>query len=460
MSLRILVIGCGLSGLTTALRLVSQGFQVSLIDGKSLVPGETHQTTERIAQSSFVVKESSEEFNPLDMFPLVLHGFHQATRNLLEELGTSSYIQHSTSSPFEFLRLPKRTVRFRPFPAPSPFHTVFGLLMFRGLPARDRWLLVNVLEKLWERKIKFPSDLDQQTADGWLAYLGQSEKACREVWNPLCRFFLGDPLTSTSAGSFSTILERCFLSTRSNLRITIPSLAESHLLSVPLTNLLMAKGVSFLPPRKVTQVQFDKSGVSGVKLQDGTTLTADRYVSAIPAKILLTCLPERILAKFSYFFNLTKLIETPALVVHLRLPRPTTSPRLLLSSKTFHWITTRPDSQNQGTNTIVSCVATGRANLLEQPDHDIIEQALAGMRDGLFPHTPGPTRDAPLFQIFRQPSAFLSAKPGMSMYRPIQKSPIPNLYLAGAWTDTGLPASRESSVVSGNLCAQAIAKSR
>jgi uncharacterized protein with NAD-binding domain and iron-sulfur cluster len=34
---------------------------------------------------------------------------------------------------------------------------------------------------------------------------------------------------------------------------------------------------------------------------------------------------------------------------------------------------------------------------------------------------------------------------------------LPNLLLAGDWTDTGLPATLESAIRSGDLCAQIIA---
>jgi len=40
--------------------------------------------------------------------------------------------------------------------------------------------------------------------------------------------------------------------------------------------------------------------------------------------------------------------------------------------------------------------------------------------------------------------------------RPLQQSPLPNFFLAGDWTDTGLPGTMESAIRSGDLCADAI----
>src|SRR5215813_10353694 len=58
------------------------------------------------------------------------------------------------------------------------------------------------------------------------------------------------------------------------------------------------------------------------------------------------------------------------------------------------------------------------------------------------------------------PNAILSLKPGAKLHRPIQRSPIANLLVAGAWTDTGWPPNLESAIVSGNRCADAIAREK
>jgi uncharacterized protein with NAD-binding domain and iron-sulfur cluster len=44
--------------------------------------------------------------------------------------------------------------------------------------------------------------------------------------------------------------------------------------------------------------------------------------------------------------------------------------------------------------------------------------------------------------------------------RPAHRTPFENFFLAGDWTDTGLPATIESAVLSGQRCADSILKSR
>ena len=50
----------------------------------------------------------------------------------------------------------------------------------------------------------------------------------------------------------------------------------------------------------------------------------------------------------------------------------------------------------------------------------------------------------------------LSPRAEMEQFRLSQKTPYPNLFLAGDWTDTGLPASIESAVRSAKKAVELI----
>ena len=59
--------------------------------------------------------------------------------------------------------------------------------------------------------------------------------------------------------------------------------------------------------------------------------------------------------------------------------------------------------------------------------------------------------------VFREHHAALLLAPGAARLRPLQQSPIQNLFVAGAWTDTGWPANLESALVSAHRCAELVA---
>ena len=449
MSYHILVIGGGLSGLTTALRLVSRGFRVSVVD-KGLL-GES-PLAEGVPSLP----------HPLDSppgFPFILHRFQEGVWGLIQELGTTSLVNHHIPVRFEFLGSEGQLEPFRPFPAPAPLHTLLGLMSLRALPFKDRCSLLNMIEKYWEGAAELPQDFESQTSAKWLAAIGQSAPACRDVWNPLCQFFLGDSLAQSSAKVFRAVMIRSFLTGRKNNETWLPTQGETSLLLTPLRLLLNQKGVALYSKTQVTHFLFNTNSITGVALQDRRRMTADAYVAAVPPHALKPCLPDRLLAKYSYFFSLANLIHTPALVVHVEVPRFNSRPRLILSHQPFHWITSRSLSGVHGETTLFSCVASGNPNLLEGSNDFITEQALAAIR-ACFHSQVHQIPQKPLdTHILRLPHGFLSSHPSQSAQRPLQQSPISNLFLAGPWTDTGLPPSRESSILSAQLCAQTIASS-
>jgi uncharacterized protein with NAD-binding domain and iron-sulfur cluster len=59
------------------------------------------------------------------------------------------------------------------------------------------------------------------------------------------------------------------------------------------------------------------------------------------------------------------------------------------------------------------------------------------------------------FVVTREPRATFRGVPGTRRLRPAPCTPVPGLYLAGTWTDTGWPATMESAVRSGIAAAEA-----
>jgi len=193
--------------------------------------------------------------------------------------------------------------------------------------------------------------------------------------------------------------------------------------------------------------------VTGARLRDGRTLTADHYIVALPHHQLTAILPEPALTHFAYFQQLTRLSDSPALAVHLTVGTALQAPRVVLfARRTFHWLVSRPAPPPRG-GTLVSVVATGKHDLLERTDQDLIMLGL----DELAYAYPGSNAIKLLEgRVVRQPQAFLTMSPGTRVLRPLPRSPFRNLFVGGDWTDTGLPATLEGAIVSGLRCAEAI----
>jgi hydroxysqualene dehydroxylase len=428
-----LVVGSTLAGLTTALRLGQQGYAVTLIE---------HAAPPDNASGKHPSNDNA--------LPLVLMGCHTATHALLETLGTSNNVQRDDRIGFELLLSDHRLVRLRRPPLPAPLHALTGLAVFAGMPARDRWRFLLWVERTWEQDPALPVDLDTHTAEAWLRGIGQSEYARVHVWSPLSRFLLGDDVKTVSAAVLLTTLMRCFLSCRSHSQLAMPLLSIDQLLHQPMRQALLGMGVT-IEREYVDRLEFNMQKVTGIQLKRDTLRVADWYIVALPHQCVPALLPERLLTRFSYFQHIGELVDTPAVTVHLRIDEPIRSPRfLLLAGRTFHWICLKPAADTRQTH--ASLVMTG-ASGLDRSEEEWLKSAEEDLQTAL----PAMSRTRRIsHDIVRVPRASLSMRPGMTAHRPLQQSPFPNLLLAGEWTDTGLPATVESAVVSGDRCAQAI----
>jgi uncharacterized protein with NAD-binding domain and iron-sulfur cluster len=327
-----------------------------------------------------------------------------------------------------------------------------NLLRFAGIPWKERWRLASWVEQLWEGDERLPADLEQRTADEWLASIGQSPQTRRVVWNPLARWLTGNDLSMMSADAFVVAMRPSFLSTHSDSRISVVQDSLQTCFVQPITETLTQIGTNILRNTEATQFRYERDHISGVLLRDGSLLQADWYVVALPPRQLTPLLPERWLTRYAYFQQLAELRSVDSTILHVHAEQTCATPRLLLLGDTsFHSVlatAARPDHTGFSLITTDSQFAQTRLDSdLEAHIHDLLKSS------GLL--LPKST----IVSTHRRtiPNAILSLRPGSKLHRPIQRSPIANLLVAGAWTDTGWPPNLESAIVSGNHCADAIA---
>ncbi len=429
------ILGGGLAGLTTAYRLTRQGYRVTVIERRPLLGGA-----------------ATSELPGNDPEPFTILGCHHATQALLHSLHSSPQQPEEIAIQLEF-RLPDGSLVHYPRTSfPAPLHTWANLLRFAGIPWNERWRLASWVEQLWEGDAQLPADLEQRTADEWLTSIGQSAQTRRVVWNPLAQWLTGNDLATMSADTFVRSMRPLFLSTRPDSRISVVQNSLQTCFVQPITEILMQKSTTILRNTDATQLRYEQDRISGVLLQDGSLLQADWYVTALPPQQLTPLLPERWLTRYAYFQQLAELQSIDSTVLHVHVEQPCAAPRLILLSDTYFYsvlaTAAAPDRTGFSLMTTESQLAQAR------PDSHLdiaIPDLLRSLRLLM------PDRRVASSHRRTISNAFLSLKPGTKLHRPIQRSPIANLLLAGSWTDTGWPPNLESAIVSGNRCAEAIA---
>jgi hypothetical protein len=192
---------------------------------------------------------------------------------------------------------------------------------------------------------------------------------------------------------------------------------------------------------------YHEDRITAIRLQDGTRLQAEWYVATVPPHELTPLLPERWLTRYAYFKHIADLGTISCTVIQVRTAEMIPNPRhILMGTEPFSWMACKPSQIDRGLVAILTMPQ-------DQFMTDTIQRVSALLRSLKLLR---PDRQITGFRQEDNTHAWLALPPGTNVLRPIQRSPVPNLLLAGAWTDTGWPANLESAIVSGQRSAELI----
>jgi hypothetical protein len=208
-----------------------------------------------------------------------------------------------------------------------------------------------------------------------------------------------------------------------------------------LSHALIEPALAFLESRNVP-VRFGKRlraiGFGGTKIE--TLDFGDETVQLALGDRVILCVPPVVAA--SLVPDLTTPTTSRAIVnAHFRLDPPAELPPMIgMLNSTAEWLFSYPGR--------LSTTTSGADRLLE-----LSREELAGMIWNEVAQVAALPKEVPPWQIVRERRATFAATPEENARRPGARTAFSNLYLAGDWTDTGLPATIEGAIRSGNLAA-------
>ena len=425
-----LVVGGGLAGITTALILAERGWRVTLAEARPRLGGRA---------TSYQRGELT-----VDNGQHVFLRCCTAYRGLLERLDAGpdsglSVLQERLDIP---LRAPDgTTARLRRTGAPAPLHLAGSLAGYGLLPLRDRARLGRAALALRFTDLADPA-VDAKGFGPFLRERGQSASAVDRLWSVISTATLNIDPDAASLALAAKVFRTGLLEDNSGSDLGYAAVPLGEIHDTRARAALVKQGVDVRDTTKVLSVDAERNVRLRTRDEGELTLRPDAVVLAVPHDAAAGLLPDAVQTPFA------ALGHSPIMNVHVRYDRPVLDgPFLAGVDSPAQWIFDRTGATGlEGAGRYVAVTVSAADALIDKPVAELrplFEAELAG----LLPAAKGATVEE--FFVTREKHATFRQASGTAGLRPGPVTPVPGLYLAGAWTATGWPDTMESAVRSG-----------
>jgi uncharacterized protein with NAD-binding domain and iron-sulfur cluster len=159
----------------------------------------------------------------------------------------------------------------------------------------------------------------------------------------------------------------------------------------------------------------------------------------------------------SFFAPISELQSSPIICVHAWFDRDITDSAFVgFIGTTTQWLFNKRrifELRGERHPGYLSFVISGARKLIDRSNDELLDIVLNDLKT-MIPSA----AEAELLRalVMKEKHATMAPAPDTFRLRPGTRTPIPNLFLAGDWVQTGLPATIESAVISGRAAAAAV----
>ena len=447
---RLAVVGGGLAGLSAALLAADNGADVVLLEARPRLGGAT---------ASFDRKGLW-----VDTGQHVFMRCCTAYRGYLRRLG----VEHQTTlqprldvpvllgdRPGRYARLRRTKTRL-----PAPLHLAPALLGYKALPPGQRIAAALAAFQLGRLDQRSPA-VDGRSFGDWLTAHRQGPMATETLWELLTVATLNAPAAQASLGLAAKVVRTGLLERADAADLGWADVPLQQLHGEASAKALADAGADVRTGVKVRSISRTDAGyelaiASGAGRADAAVLTADAVVLAVPPPAAAALLPD---GAHPNPASLAELGTSPIVNIHMIFDRKVIDgPFLAVTGSPIQWIFDRTGASGlvesglaPARSQYVALSQSAAEPWIDRPAGELGDEFVAEMRRIL-----PAARDAHLVEVFvtRERTATFRQAPGSLTLRPGAATALPGFALAGAWTDTGWPATMEGAVRSGLAAAR------
>ncbi|QLE57483.1 9,9'-di-cis-zeta-carotene desaturase [Nostoc sp. TCL26-01] len=473
--MRVAIVGAGLAGLATAIDLADAGCEVHIFESRPFVGGKV---------GSWIDGDG----NHVEMGLHVFFGCYYQLFELMKKVGAFSHLRLKEHT-HTFVNKGGRTgaLDFRFFTG-APFNGLKAFFTTSQLSLPDKVQNAIALGTSpivrglvdFEGAMRTIRDLDKISFADWFRRHGGSNGSIKRMWNPIAYALGFIDCENISARCMLTIFQ--FFAVRSEASVLrMLEGSPDEYIHKPILKYLEARGTKVYTRRQVREIQFtqedEETRVTGIVVaqgEDTQVITADAYVCACDVPGIQRVLPQE-WRKWSEFDNIYKLDAVPVATVQLRFDGWVTELQdenkrkqlqqaagldnlLYTADADFSCfadlaLTSPSDYYRQGQGSLLQLVLTPGDPFIKESNEAIAQHVLKQVHE-LFPSS----RELNMtwYSVVKLAQSLYREAPGMDAYRPSQKTPVANFFLAGSYTQQDYIDSMEGATISGRQAAKVI----
>jgi squalene-associated FAD-dependent desaturase len=427
----VVVIGAGCAGLSAASRLAETGRRVIVVEAGVRLGGRA---------STFVDRETQAR---VDNGQHVLFGCYRETYAFLKRIGTDGLAPLDRALSVRMADASGRAHTLSCPRIPAPWHLAAGILKWSAVPFSARLAALSIARALGRNPASDGGSA--ATVTEWLRSHGQSLELCRWLWNPLAFAALNQSPDVALAAPFIRVLQEMFGPRPEDSAVGLPLVPLDELYAIPAARFVEQHHGSVLTGTAARIGVDDLGRITHVRAGD-RSIEPRSVVCAVPWYALADVWDGTVPPAMAGIVDAaTRMRPSPIVTVNLWFDRPVMRERFLgLVDGSMHWAFEKGNR--------LSVVSSGADELAAMSNDAIAAAAIDQVRRSI----PGAgSAHVERVVVVKERRATFSLAAGEPR-RAQTTTPVPGLFLAGDWIDTGLPATIESAVISGHRAAACV----
>lgn len=426
------IIGGGVAGITAFNYLVKRNFKVCLIEARENLGGRIN---------SFIDKITNDE---IDNGQHLLIGAYKEFLELLNDLNTTKYLK--TLNNIDFKLYSKKNRYYLKSKLNGKWGYFLGILNLNKINIIDKINIVKLFATInFIRAYKF----DDYSCYEFLKKYNQSDKIIKIFWEPLIIATLNNNIYDAPAKLLINVLKLGFLSNSQNSKLIFSKVGLTKLIE-PIEKKTFNHSKIYKSTR-VKKIINENNKIISLLLNNGEYINANSFISTVLPNELKKMNLDSNIEQFNFFDEWE---YSSVLSIYLWYDGNIFDFDFIgVIDSPIHWIFNRREifeDQNIAYPNLISIIISSANEIINQSNKEILNLINEELLN-ILPEIKN--RNLLHYKIIKEKFATLKIDKTVEKLRPNNNTNFSNLFIAGDWTNTELPATIESAALSGKKSA-------